>query len=114
MDKSLTVISKECHEIAMSKGWWEPDENGHIRTEAESIALMHSELSEALEEVRNKTEFLYPGDGGKPEGRAVEYADVIIRIFDTCQKLGIPLIDALYLKMEYNKTRPHRHGGKLL
>jgi NTP pyrophosphatase (non-canonical NTP hydrolase) len=89
------------------------------------IALMHSELSEALEEFRNTglgdtDKFIYylsgswGVDGEKPEGIAVELADVLIRIFDTCGKYNIPLQEALDLKLAYNKTRPHRHGGKKL
>lgn len=96
----------QSHATAVEKGWWEkPREFGT------QIALMHSELSEALEEFRSEEPFLYLVDG-KPEGIAAEFADVLIRIFDTCGKYGIQLEEALRLKMAYNKTRPHRHGGK--
>ncbi len=110
------------------------------RTFGDQIALQHSELSEVLEEMRKGIEFTeiygirkYDGgpDGGgdsreyvkyeegkpfhlKPEGIAVEYADLLIRVFDTCGKYNIPLEEALKLKMAYNKTRPHRHGNKKL
>lgn len=50
----------------------------------------------------------------KPIGIAVELADVLIRIADTCGRYNIPLEEALKLKLAYNKTRPHRHGGKKL
>jgi NTP pyrophosphatase (non-canonical NTP hydrolase) len=81
----------------------------------EIIALMHSELSEALEEYRSAkpvTE-IYFSDTGKPEGFPVELADVLIRIFDACGEHGIDLAQAIELKMIYNETRPYRHGGKL-
>lgn len=48
----------------------------------------------------------------KPIGTAVELADALIRIFDLCGFYGIPLEEALLVKMQYNKTRPYRHGGK--
>jgi len=38
----------------------------------------------------------------------------VIRVADLCGKLGIDLDFALTMKMEYNQTRPHRHGGKAL
>lgn len=100
-----------CHDIAKSKGWYESE-----RTFGDIIALIHSEASEALEEYRDGKKFsLLEFDGrGKPVGIAVEFADILIRIFDTCQNLGIPLAEALEAKIEYNRTRPHRHGGKTI
>ena len=104
------------HKTAVDSGWWE----GKQRTQAECIALVHSELSEALECLRTNGNFrkLYSETDGKgnqkPEGVASEYADVLIRIFDLCEHFKIPLGKALVQKMKYNKTRSYRHGGKKL
>ena len=118
---SMTIadLIRGAHQTAVEKGWWEND-----RPFSEGIALMHSELSEALEEWRKHgmdsqamiypyTVFSEPAGAVKPEGVAVELADVLIRIGDWCGKHNIPLEEALRAKMAYNKTRPHRHGGKL-
>ena len=40
----LKEFQKEVHQTAIDHGWWETDRNI-----GEQIALMHSELSEALE-----------------------------------------------------------------
>ena len=48
----------------------------------------------------------------KPMGFAVELADILIRVGDLAGFLGIDLDEAVRLKMAYNRTRPHRHGGK--
>jgi NTP pyrophosphatase (non-canonical NTP hydrolase) len=89
---------KECHDIAKVKGWWREERN-----EGELIALMHSELSEALEAMRNHA---------RKEDIAEELADCCIRIFDYCGARKIDLAGTLLKKIEYNKTRPYRHGKK--
>lgn len=81
-----------------------------------AIALMHSELSEALESFRNQEPLLWfdHDKNCKPEGVAAEYADVVIRILSDCGERGIDLNDAIELKMAYNKSRPYKHGGKVI
>ncbi len=95
---SIKDYIKKCHKTAKEKGWWDSDRN-----EGEIIALMHSELSEALEAMRNHL--------GK-DAVAEELADCCIRIFDYCGAREINLEEALLKKMSYNKTRPFRHGKK--
>ena len=83
----------------------------HITTD---IALIHSELSEALEEVRNDNPIaaVYVKDG-KPEGFPIEMADCIIRICEVCNHHDVDLEAAIIQKLEYNKNRSYKHGGKL-
>ena len=110
----MKELIKDIHENAKAHGW-----HDYVRTFGDIIALCHSELSEALEEYRkgyNVFDIYYNSNDNyeKPEGVPVELADVIIRIFDYCAEAGIDIEHAIRLKHEYNKTRPYRHGGKVI
>ena len=114
--KSLTEWQREIHELAVDKGWWPSVDTITTPVIVEKLCLIHSEVSEALEEIRNEGAFLnleYDNDG-KPVGFPIELADAIIRILDLCGALNIDIERAIRAKHEYNKTRSHRHGGKAL
>lgn len=69
------------------------------------LALIHSEVSEALES--------YRGDGGPSNPNfAEELADIMIRVLDLAHGLKIDLGSAILNKLEKNRTRGYRHGGK--
>lgn len=91
-------LCTQAHKTAKEKGWWDKP-----RTDLEIIALIHAELSEAVEAYRN----------GENHHIKYELADVIIRIFDYCEHNGWDLETALLEKMKFNETRPYRHGNKI-
>lgn len=101
-----------CHEIAVMKGWWHPE-----NSPGEQFVMFHSEISEAVEEYRtgrNLTEIYFIEGSNKPEGVPIELADLLIRVFDTCERYNIDILDAIERKMYYNLTRSQRHGGKVI
>jgi len=110
---SLTIaeLISRSFNTAKEKGWWDTPRN-----QAECIALMHSELSEALESLRRGEPMLYMATDTeghqKPEGLAAELADLLIRVADFCGGFNVPLEDALYAKLKYNESRPYKHGCK--
>ena len=101
---AIKDLQKEIHQCAIDHGWWDDQ-----RPFAEIVALCHSELSEALEARRagmaDQCERM-----GKPEGAAIEMADCIIRILDYAEHEGWDMDKIIRDKMEYNKTRPYKHG----
>jgi len=113
LDGPLTIDSlvAEAFATAFEKGWWENVESPEQRI-PEALALVHSEVSEALEEYRRDTMEYRERADGKPEGFGVELADAIIRIADLAGALDVDLTYCLRRKLAFNKTRPRRHGGK--
>ena len=103
----INTLIEKSHNIAITKGWWDKE-----RKIPELIALIHSELSEALEEYRVNENLDMRYEKKKPEGFVVELADALIRIFDLSGKYGLDLNEALESKLKYNETREYRHGNK--
>ena len=93
----INSVMYKCHNLAKECGWWEGERNV-----GELIALMHSELSEALEAARKELVDSHLTDR---LGIEVEFADTIIRIFDLCGKQNLDIGGAIKDKLEYNATR---------
>ena len=104
---TINEMCRAAYENSKAKGFHDDEFNI-----AEKLALIHSEVSEALEEVRGgrSPTDVWTAMSGKPEGFPIELADVVIRIGDLCGRLTIDLEAAVERKMQYNATRAHKHG----
>lgn len=109
----LNELAKVIHQIAIEHGWWDTERNF-----GESLALVHSEVTEVLEDWRhgrsmNVVQWEVGPHSGKPKpaGIPIEMADIIIRVLDLCAAHNIDIEEAINEKIAYNRERPYRHGG---
>lgn len=94
------------HGMSYHCGWWHNRDTGELLTDIlqvpAKLALIHSEISEALEAARKNSK-----DDKLPHrpGIEVELADALHRIFDLAGALGLDLGGAYVEKCEYNAHR---------
>ena len=103
--EQIRTMQHAVHENAKAHGWWDTQ-----RSDGEIAMLVVTEIAEAVEAQRNGggESTKIPGFSKEEE----EYADAIIRILDFAGAKGYRLGPAIIAKHEFNKTRPHMHGGK--
>lgn len=104
LSRVLESLGAVIQATKLDKGWtvttpekWE-DEN---QVPAD-LALLHSEVSEALEAFRKDDR----------AGFAEELADVMIRVVGLAHGLRIDLGSFVVEKVKENRKRPRKHGGK--
>lgn len=102
---NLSDFQKKVHENAINKGFWHCSATGGNIT-AQKLCLIHSEVSEAMEVVRQhhvkdvKVEF------------GEELADIIIRVLDLAEYHKIDLLPIIIGKHSINKKREFRHNKR--
>lgn len=116
MKQKIDDLVYECHKQSREAGWWHDINTGKSITEnpfafSNKLMLTVSELSEAMEADRKG---LMDDKLPHMDGRVVELADALIRIFDLAGAYNMPLGKAFEEKMEYNAGRAdHKKENRL-
>lgn len=100
---TLKTLQEKSHQRSRDGGWWNDrniENNPYIVPAL--LALIHSEISEAMEGYRKNLM-----DDKLPHRKMieVELADTLIRIGDLAEALNLDLSDAIEEKWEYNAKR---------
>jgi NTP pyrophosphatase (non-canonical NTP hydrolase) len=100
-------LADELHKDAIIKGFWPPEEEVDDIFIAKQCMMIVSEVTEVMEAIRK--------DKGEEE-ITKEFADILIRTLDLYAGVvnagytKLSLDHALIEKVEFNKTRPEKHG----
>ena len=114
---ALAMLQELCFARSHAAGWWNDEQGVPLDRESGSVrgmklALVHSEISEALEGERTGL----PDDklAHRPMAE-VELADAIIRIFDYAGACQYDIAGALFEKLAYNTVRAdHKPAARAL
>ena len=141
LSMTIDAAVKESYETAKEHGFWDgveqdnvpsklmlmvselsealeihrdPEVDLMVKVPADLLAHLISYAEDAgAKETAKQAEELLTKHRIKPKGFDIELADALIRIFDLAGRKNIDLDAALRRKLEYNKTRPFRHGRRV-
>ncbi len=103
----INEIAKSIHDNAKAHGFWD-DPKPNL---PEKVALIHGELSEFLEGLR-EPRLLQDKHCKDKLNIEIELADAIIRLLDLAKHMNIDIEDAIIAKHAFNCSRPHKHNKK--
>jgi len=114
--EAITELADLISDISADKGFWPEDQDGLLAMPLK-LALVHDEVSEALEVHRANYD-----DGDidldtqmspmQEEDFTEELADIVIRVLDIAGFHDLQIGEAIINKIERNRERPLKHGKR--
>jgi NTP pyrophosphatase (non-canonical NTP hydrolase) len=118
----MNALVQDAHEVNIRNGWWTKriaviqtlqdaclDPHPHLAIEL--LGLVGTEVSEAIEAVRNHPLKKW-GDYETKDTLVRELAGTVVRIMDIARFYNLPLGAAIMEEIIANQKRGERHGGK--
>ena len=99
-DMTLRAVAGRAHTYSKRQGFWERYDPQSVDAALVKLALIVSEVGEAIEAVRC----------GNEPNLAEELADIIVRVCEFAEARGIDIEEAVFTKMQMNEARPYMHG----
>jgi hypothetical protein len=113
----LPAAQRSAHEYARSIDLFSGSDDiaaahpaGRAYVAATRMALLQSEVSEALQEIRSRSLDLDPAARRPGDALSLELADILIRTLELSEYLGVDLGAALVAKTA-DTLSGYRHGG---
>lgn len=114
---ALDDLAEEIFTISEYKGFWDIDSISDLAYVPLKLALVHDEVSEALEVHRevyddSDVDVVTQMTDMQEADFTEELADIIIRVLDIAGSFDLPIGDSVIEKIEANRRRPSRHGKR--
>lgn len=103
--EAINSMAEEAFTTSKEKGFHDSDIDNTDAMTLARVALVHTELSEFVDELRKPSPDEYE--------LALELADVLIRVGDLAHHMELDLGEAVVTKMEKNKSREYKHGKRI-
>lgn len=115
--RAINDLAEDISDLNEQKGFWDAEAFGDIALVPTKLALISSEVTEALDvhrkeyddDVESLTTLMTPM---QEDDFTEEMADVIIRVLDVCGYYDLDIGTAIIDKIEKNRFRPHKHSKR--
>ena len=108
----INELQKRAYQHALHRGWLYPSDTIEAIMQG-ALLRIYLEVGEAADAYREGHPPIYIGHRSKPEGWAIELADVVSRAMELLGHAGIDIEDVMVQKQDYN-IHQRRYSGRAM